>query len=168
MFCANPTSRRAMARIRQLKPMHPKEQPFSMICSSISMATEVARVDAYAFRLLNRLCPGHYTVLLPSSKSLPKLLKNKRAVVGVRIPDEPLVLAIVERFKQPLMATSVPSREDGSLLTLGYEVHERHGHGLEMVLDLGAELLGLPTSIIDLTSSEIKVVREGAGDVSFL
>ncbi len=132
------------------------------------MASEVAAIDGQAFRLLNRICPGPFTVLLRSHRLLPKLLKNKRQVVGIRIPDEPLILEIVRRIGKPLLATSVPTGSDGEILRMGYAIHEEYGHGIDLVVDLGDELSGESTTILDLTSGDLTVVREGAGDLALV
>lgn len=167
-FVADPASKKAIGRIRQLKPGHPKELPFSLLCASISMATTMAVIDGDAFRLLNRVWPGPYTVLLKSKRSLPRLLQNKRTTVGIRIPDDPLVQAIVDRWGGPLMASTVPPDASGQVLTLGYEVFEAHGHGLDLVVDLGEPVPGTETTVVALKDGLLEVIREGAGDVSRL
>ncbi|TNE92376.1 MAG: threonylcarbamoyl-AMP synthase [Deltaproteobacteria bacterium] len=167
-FVADPTSRAANEAIRRLKPTHPKEQPFSLLCASIAMATEMAMVDATAYRVLKRAWPGPFTVLLPANRALPRLLKTKRKVVGCRVPDAPLALAILEHFGGPLMATTVPRRADGSVLTMGYEVFETHGHGLDLVVDLGDPLPGTETTVVDMSSGAVEIIREGAGDIELL
>ena len=168
MFCCDATSKKAVQRMMALKPGRDERQPLSLVCSSISMATEMANIDGTAFKTLNRIVPGHFTVLLKSSRMLPKILKNKREIVGLRVPDEPLALAVVEQYGRPLVATSVPEDSAGQVLTMGYQIAEAHGHGLDLVVDLGEEINGQPTTILDLTQNEIEVIREGAGDLSLL
>ena len=168
MLCCLPNSKKAIQKIRQLKPLRDKDKPFSVVCHSISMASEVAAINGQAFRLLNRICPGPFTVLLRSNRLLPKLLKNKRQVVGIRIPDEPLILEIVKHVGQPLLATSVPTGLDGESLNMGFAIHEVYGHGIDLVVDLGEELSGQSTTIIDMTSGNVEIVRQGAGDTSLL
>ncbi len=154
---------RALDRIKMLKPGHPKEQPFSLICSSISMATQVANIDHSAYRFLKKAWPGPYTVLLTRSRSLPRQIKDKRPIVGVRIPDSPLVLALVDYYGKPLATTSVPVVH-GEVLRAGYQVAEQFGHGLDLVLDLGQEMVGAESTIIDLSSGAPLLVRLGDGD----
>jgi tRNA threonylcarbamoyl adenosine modification protein (Sua5/YciO/YrdC/YwlC family) len=168
MFCCAATSRKAVARIQKLKPGRAKDKPFSLVCANISMAAQMASIDGQAYRLLNRICPGHFTVLLKSSRMLPKLLKNKRQVVGIRIPDEEIALAVVEHFGKPLVASSIPASADGTLLSMGYAIFEEHGQGLDLVVDMGEELPGSPTTILDMTGHGVEVIREGAGDLSAL
>jgi tRNA threonylcarbamoyl adenosine modification protein (Sua5/YciO/YrdC/YwlC family) len=143
--------------------MHPKEQPFSLICSDISMATTYGRINQYSYRLLNKILPGHFTVILKSSRLLPKLLKNKRIEVGVRIPDEPITLEIVRQYGTPIIATSVPHTADDTPQKMGFDIHEAHGHGIDLTVDIGDELTGEETTIIDLTGDDIVLLRQGAG-----
>lgn len=168
MFCCDAGSKKAVQRMLALKPGRDERKPLSLVCSSISMATEMANIDGYAFKTINRIVPGHFTILLKSSRTLPKILKNKREVVGVRIPDAPITLAVVEQFGRPLVSTSVPEDVGGQTLTMGYQIADTHGHGLDLVVDLGDELDGQPTTIIDLTQGDFEVIREGAGDLSLL
>ena len=96
--------------MRLLRPDHPKTQPFSLICSDISMAATMADIGNQSYRILKRIFPGSFTIIAKSGKLLPKKLKDKRAKVGIRIPDEPITLEIIRRFQQPLAATSVPAK----------------------------------------------------------
>ena len=162
-FCCDATSKKGVAAIRRLKPTHPKEHPFSLICADISMATKYGRINQNAYRLLNRALPGHFTVILKSSPMLPKLLKNRRTEVGVRIPNEPVTLEIVRQYGSPIIATSVPHGPDDIPHTMGFDIHETHGHGIDLTVDLGHELSGEETTIIDLRGDEIILIRQGAG-----
>lgn len=160
-------SSKALDRIHALKPMHPRDRPFSLICSSISMAAEYASIDGTAYRLLKKAWPGAYTILLTASKNFPRQLKDKRRVVGIRIPDCPLVLAIVEKLGRPLATTSVPGIKSGDFDEsphFGYQVQETFGHALDLVVDLGDERPGQESTIVDLTSGAPEIVRRGIGD----
>ena len=168
MFCCDASSKKAVQRMLALKPGRDERKPLSLVCSSISMATEMANVDGYAFKTLNRIVPGHFTVLLKSSRTLPKILKNKREVVGLRVPAEPLALAVIEQYGRPLVSTSVPEDSAGQVLSMGYQIADAHGHGLDLVVDLGEEIEGQPTTILDLTQGDVEVIRAGAGDLSLL
>ncbi len=168
MFCCDASSKKAVQRMLALKPGRDERKPLSLVCSSISMATEMANVDGYAFKTLNRIVPGHFTVLLKSSRTLPKILKNKREVVGLRVPDEPIALTVIEQYGRPLVSTSVPEDSAGQVLSMGYQIADIHGHGLDLVVDLGEEIAGQPTTILDLTQGDVEVIREGAGDLSLL
>lgn len=169
-FGCNAASTRALDRIRLLKPTHKKERPFSLLCSSVSMAAEYASIDNAAYRYLRKAWPGPFTVLLTATRAYPRQLKDKRRVVGIRIPNCPLMLAIVERFGRPLATTSVPglvhleSQEPAPKPRFGYEVFEAYGHAVDLVLDLGHELPAVESTIIDLTNGPPELVRIGGGD----
>lgn len=168
VFAADPASKKANQRIRLLKPDHPKDRPFALLCGDISMATGMTAIDGGAYRLLKRIWPGPFTVLLKASRDLPRLLKTKRKVVGVRVPDDALAQAIIGQFGAPLVVTTVPRRDDEQHQTMGYEVYEAFGHALDLVVDLGEELPGTETTVVDLSGDELTIVREGAGDVGLL
>jgi len=164
-FCCDATSKKGVATIRKLKPTHPKERPFSLICANISMATKYGRINQNSYRLLNRSLPGHFTVILKSSPLLPKLLKNKRTEVGIRIPKETITLEIVRQYGEPIIATSVPLDQNERPLTMGFDIHDRHGHAINITVDVGGELSGEETTIIDLSGDDIVLVRQGAGQL---
>jgi tRNA threonylcarbamoyl adenosine modification protein (Sua5/YciO/YrdC/YwlC family) len=174
-FGCDAASPKALDRLYALKPMHPKDRPLSLIVSSIAMAAEYVNVEHAAYRMLRKAWPGPFTVLLTANRTFPRQLKDKRRVVGIRIPQAPLVLAIVERLGRPLATSSVPdgagaASEDGDdddgrpLPRMGYEVFERFGHALDLVLDLGGEVPGQESTIVDLTGGSPELVRRGAGD----
>ena len=164
-FGCDAKSSKAMDRIHRLKPSHPKDRPFSLICGSISMAAEYVNIDNSAYRMLKKAWPGAYTVLLTATKTFPRQLKDKRRVVGIRIPESPLLLAVVEKLGRPIATTSVPPPRPGEPTPrFGYEVFEDHGHGIDLLLDLGQELPGLESTIIDLTSGVPELMRAGVGD----
>ena len=166
-FVCDAANIKALDRIHKLKPEHPKNRPFSLICSSISMASRICKVDDQVYRWLKKSLPGPYTVILERHASLPRQIKDKRREVGLRIPDESLIAAIVEKFKRPLAASTIPATEgqfgDG-LPSFGSQVVEIWGHAIDMVADLGEESPRQETTIIDLTSGQPQLIRLGSGD----
>ena len=160
------SSVKGLDRIRSLKPHHPKDRPFSFLCGSISMAAEIGVIDHQAYSMLKKAWPGPYTVLLKANRSLPRQLKETRPVVGIRVPDNPLLLALIERLQEPLITTSAPELTSGGPAHHGYEIEDEFGHGLDVILDLGEELVGAESTIVDLTEGAPTLVRAGNGDVS--
>ena len=156
-------SLKAVEKMRRIKRMHPKSQPFSLICSGMSMAGKVANIDNRAYKVLRKLLPGAYTVILKSNRSLARQIKDKRLNVGIRIPQCALLSAITARLDRPL-ATSTMLTEEEQELRFGYEIQEKYGHALDMVIDLGTEINHAETTIIDFTTELPLIVRKGAGD----
>ena len=172
-FGCDASSSKALQRIKALKPDHPKDQPFSLLCESLSMIANIANVENYAYRRLRKILPGPYTIMLQSNRTLPKQIGDKRACVGVRVPKAPLLLEIISRFGKPLATTSLPqsdssSRGGAEYLQYGYEIEQTFGHQLDLILDLGQEMFPRETTIVDLREAEVKVIREGEGSVEEL
>ncbi len=155
---------KALDRIKRLKPSHPRDQPFSLICADIAMAATIGNIDNNQYRYLKKCWPGPYTVILTRHKSLPRQIKDKRPVVGIKIPESPLIRELVIRLGKPLATTSVPLLGNGEAAKMGYEVFEEFGHGFDLLLDLGDELPALESTIVDFTESEAEIVRLGVGD----
>lgn len=168
VFAADPTSKKALARLQQLKPNRPEDRPYALLCADISMATDVATVDGRLYKLLKRAWPGPYTIILPSGRGLARMLTTKRKVVGVRVPDDPLAMAILDAWQGPLLISTVPKGPDGQLRTLGFEVAEAFERGVDLVVDLGEPLPGTETTVLDLADGDLQVIRQGAGDLAIL
>ncbi len=158
-FGCDARSQKALDRINLLKPSHPKALPYSLICSSISMASDYVVIDNTAYAMVKKAWPGPYTILFNTTRNLPRQLKDKRRIAGIRIPDSNLLRAVVDRLGRPLATTSIPEHP-----RFGYEVEEQYGHALDIVLDLGQELEGRDSTIIDFTGGSPELIRLGAGD----
>lgn len=165
-FGADAARPKGIDKVRRLKPSHPKSRPFSLLCSSIAMASEYAAVTQAYYRILKKAWPGPYTIILPAIKTLARQLKDKRKVVGIRVTASPLLSAIIDELGRPLATTTVPLGEDDSPYQMGYEIVEDFGHGFDLCLDLGQELSGQESTVIDCTDSAPELIREGLGDVT--
>ncbi|MBC7658291.1 MAG: threonylcarbamoyl-AMP synthase [Chitinophagaceae bacterium] len=163
-FGCDASSSKALDRIKRLKPTHPRDQPFSLICADMAMAATVGNIDNNQYRLLKKCWPGPYTVILTRHKSLPRQIKDKRPVVGIKVPESRLIRELVTRFGKPLATTSIPLTASGETVKMGYEVYEEFGHGIDLLLDLGEELPALESTIVDFTEGEPVVTRVGVGD----
>ena len=167
-FCCDATSRKGLMAMYALKPEHPKKRPFALVCSDIAMASSMANIGGQNYQIIKRLLPGAYTILLKSSRALPKKLKDKREKVGIRIPDEAITLAVIDAYQKPLAATSVPLGPQEEMMQMGYQVHDTFGHALAMVVDIGMELPAMESTILDCTGEDIEVIRLGAGTIDNL
>lgn len=164
-------SPKALERIRKLKPGHPRERPFSLMCGSISAAADVVNIDNVVYPLLKKALPGPYTFILERNRSLPRIIHDNRREVGIRIPQATLVRELLARYGRVLAAATVPpvqlkanGFDEIHLPRFGHEILDAFGHGLDLILDLGDEVPGVETTIIDCTRGVPSVVRAGAGD----
>lgn len=151
----------AIERLCKFKGVDPRKQTLSVVCSGISMASEYARVDNEAFRILRANLPGPFTFILPSSTKLPKVFKGRKEV-GIRVPDNAIARALAERLGNPLLSTSIPQDEDGmdpASVAMEYE-------DIASLLIDGGEGDGVPSTIVDITDSHDPIiVREGKGEL---
>lgn len=152
--------KKAVDRILQIKGRDPKK-PMSILCADMEMLCRYTRhLDTPTFRLLKQMLPGPYTALLPASREVPRYLQNKQ-VVGLRIPDHPFCLGLTRLLGEPIITTSANLSGQPTLNT-AWELEEELGHALDLVVDCG-QPLGVGSTIVDLTSEEPVLVREGAG-----
>ena len=157
--------KRAIERIYQLKQL-PKTHELSFLCSDLSEVARYAILDNAAFRVLRRKTPGPFTFVLPATRLVPDLALSRQKTVGVRLPASPVALEIVRKLAHPVISTSAAT-PGGEVLIDARDVRDRLGHGLDLVLDGGYQA-DEPSSVVDLTGPEPKVVRVGKGDVSDL
>ncbi|HZZ84502.1 MAG TPA: L-threonylcarbamoyladenylate synthase [Anaeromyxobacteraceae bacterium] len=157
--------KRAIERIYLLKQM-PKEHELSFICADLAEISRYAIVDNTAYRVLRRKAPGPYTFILPATRLVPDLVLRRQKTVGIRIPDSPIALALVQGLAHPIISTSAAS-PDGEVLIDPKDIKDKLGHGLDLILDGGYQP-DEPSTVIDLCGPEPVVVREGKGDVSDL
>ncbi len=141
-----------------------KFEPMSLICESIQQASRYARITNFAFRVLKRCFPGPYTVILEATREIPKLMLARRKEVGIRIPDNRMVIQIVRTLGYPLANTSV-NLEEGELLNDPQEIEQRYHHQAEVFLDAGPLPDAEESTIIKVVREEIEVIREGKGSL---
>ena len=154
--------RKAVEAIYRMKRMD-KSQLVSFVCPDLSAVSRYAVVDDGAFRLMRSLLPGPYTFILRPTREVPKVLRMKRKTVGIRIPDHPVVSALVHELDRPVASSSASF--NGEQLLDPADIEERFPE-VELVLD--AEGCGLtPSTVVDLSEGDPKIVRMGAGPVDW-
>lgn len=151
----------AIERLCKLKDVDPRKQTLSVVCDGISMASEYARIDNEAYRILRRNLPGPFTFILPAATTLPKVFKGRKEV-GIRVPDNNITRTLVERLGNPLLSASLPQDDDDqdpATIALDFE------NVAEMLID-GGECDGRLSTVIDITDSRSpEIIREGKGSL---
>lgn len=158
-------NKEAIERIYRIKGARTTKR-LSIICPDLSYISMYAQVTDYAYRLMKRLIPGPYTFILEATRLVPKIMLSKQKTIGIRVPDHPIPLAIVQELGNPIITTSV-TRPDDTLYDDPEELAERFKGQVDLVVDAG-RIVPQHSSIIDLTTEPPKVLRVGKGDVSFL
>jgi len=157
-------NQKAVERIARIKGIKPEKAEFSFICRDLSHLSEYARqVPNPVFKLMKRSLPGPFTFILNASSKVPKLLESKKKTVGIRIPDNDIVAAIVERLGNPLLTTSVHFDDEMIEYATDPElIHEKYADVVDLVVDGGYGGIVFST-IVDCTGNEPEIIRQGLG-----
>ena len=156
-------NKKGIERIYRIKRSE-KNRPFSFICADLKDISLYAKVSNYAYKTMKRLLPGPYTFILEGTRLVPKIMLTKRATAGIRVPDNQICLAMVKELGHPIITTSAQLPEGEGFYDPG-EIEQKAGKVLDAVID-GGILVSEPSSVIDLTDDQPKILREGKGDVS--
>lgn len=161
------TNHKAVERICRIKGISPEKANFSFICADLSNISEYTRpFSTSIYKLMRRCLPGPYTFILNAGGAVPKLLKNKKKTVGIRVPNSPIVRDLVNGLGQPIMSTSIKNLdEDDDIIeypTDPYEIHEQYSHLVDLVID-GGFGGNEPSTVVDCTGEEPELLRLGAG-----
>jgi tRNA threonylcarbamoyl adenosine modification protein (Sua5/YciO/YrdC/YwlC family) len=157
----------AVARIRQIRGVDDKHH-MTLVCRDLSELAKYARVDNAQFRLLKNNTPGSYTFILDATKEVPRRLQHpKRSTVGLRIPDHPVALALLQELGEPLLSSTLILPDANQPLTDVDEIREHLERLVDLIIEGG--MVGVePTTVIDLTGAVPVLVRRGKGEVSHL
>ncbi len=150
-------------RIAQIKGS--KITKFSLIFNNLSMLSEFTKpIDNNIFRLMKKALPGPFTFILPANHNVPKIFHSKKKTIGIRIPDNNIISTIVEELGHPVITTSIKDKEDtlAEYITDPELIHEKYQDVVDLVIDGGAGE-NEPSTIVDCTSGEPEVIREGLG-----
>ena len=160
------TKARAVERVARIKGVKPEKANFAFICSDLSHLSDYAKqVDNNTFKLMKAYLPGPYTFILTASNNVPKILKQKKKTVGIRVPDNNIILEIVKKLGHPILTTSL--KEDDEILEYSTDpevIHDEYKDLVDLVIDGGYGGV-IPSTILDCTGDEPLLVREGLGEL---
>ena len=152
----------AIERICRIKHIDPHKAQLSFICYDLSDLSRFTKsIDTPLYRLLKSHLPGPYTFILPASKEVPRILKSKKDTIGLRVPDNHIARDIVRSLEHPILSTSLPG-EMVEEYTDPDLIYENFKDQVDLVVDGG---IGgtVPSTIIDCTQDELRVIRQGLG-----
>jgi len=154
-----------LQRIRRIRDVDERHH-FTLMCRDLSEIATYARVDNAQYRLLKATTPGPYTFILEGTKELPRrLLHPKRKTIGLRVPDHPVVAALLQELNEPILTSTLLLPDEDLPLTDPEEIRDRLEKQVELVIEAG--FCGPEaTTVIDLTSGAPVLVRAGRGDLS--
>lgn len=150
----------ALDRIRGIRQLD-KEHNFTLLCRDLSELATYAKVNNQVFRMLKSRTPGPFTFILEATSETPRRLKHpKRKTIGLRVPDNPIALALLEALNEPMMTSTLLLPGDAEPLTDPYDIRDTLEHQLELVIDGG--FCGMePTTVVDMTGADPVIARQG-------
>lgn len=153
------------ARIRRIRSLDDKHH-FTFVCADFAQLGQFVHLDNAAFRSIKAATPGPYTFILTATREVPKRLAHARKrTVGVRIPDHPVVKALLRELGEPLVSSTLLLPGATEPMTDGWSIKEELDHVVDAVLDAG-DCGTEPTTVVDWSEGHPEVVRVGAGDVA--
>ena len=158
----------ALNKLAKLKNMKLSKSKFSIICKDLSQITQyVKQIDRPTFKLLKQSLPGPFTFILTATNDVPKLFDSKRKEIGIKIPDNKIILEITEKLGNPLVTTSLIDNDDELLEYFidPYEIYQRFDDHIDVIIDGGLGKLEAST-IINCTGDEPELIRQGAGEIN--
>jgi tRNA threonylcarbamoyl adenosine modification protein (Sua5/YciO/YrdC/YwlC family) len=157
---------KAVERVAKLKGIKVEKADFSFVFDDLSRLTDYSKqVDTHIFKLMKSCLPGPYTFILNANNSVPKLFKNNKRTIGIRIPDNQICRSIVRELGNPIISSSVHDEDEIVEYTTDPElIHERYKDLVDLVIDGGYGSL-LPSTVIDCTGQMPELIRQGAGEV---
>ncbi|MGN0218768.1 MAG: L-threonylcarbamoyladenylate synthase [Muribaculaceae bacterium] len=153
---------KAVEKLCRLKGINPDKQQLSVVCASLSQAAEYAKIDNRAFAYLKEYLPGPFTFILPASSALPKVFKGRKTV-GIRIPDNPITLALTEAAGGPLLSTSVAVDSDIYNNVDPEAIAVAYNNMADLIIDGGESIAEGSTVVSLLDSASPEIIREGKG-----
>jgi tRNA threonylcarbamoyl adenosine modification protein (Sua5/YciO/YrdC/YwlC family) len=164
------TKVKAVERICKLKNIKPEKSKFSFVCSDLSHLSEFTKpISNDIFRIMKKALPGPYTFILEASSNVPKIIKQERKTVGIRVPDNSICREIVNALGNPIISTSLHDGEDDILEYFSDPevIHQQYEDKVDIVVDGGHGNIYAST-VIDCSGKEIQVIREGLGSLDIL
>ena len=156
----------ALDRLIALRRL-PKDHQFALICRDLSELGSYAKVENSAYRILKRNTPGPFTFVLPATKEVPRrLVHPKKKTIGLRVPEHPVALGLLEAMGEPLLSTTLrlADASEDEVLTEPEDIYAALGKRVELILGSGTGAVGEST-IVDFTADEPEITRQGVGEL---
>lgn len=157
---------RAVEKICQMKNVNPQKSNLSIICYDLSNLSEYAKVSNAAFKMMKKNLPGPFTFILPTSSELPKIYKNRKEV-GIRVPDNNIIRTLTQELGNPILTMSIHDEDDITEYSTDPElIEEKYEYQVDIVIDGGYGGTEAST-VVDCTTDEFEIVRQGKGDLIY-
>lgn len=160
---------KAIERITRIKSFSSQKPSFSVICGDISQVSVFTKVISNdIFKIMKKVLPGPYTFILEANNKIPKAINQKRKTIGVRVPDNKITLSLVKVLGNPIITTSIKKEDDiVEYYTDPHDIIEKFANQVDVIVD-GGMGRNKPSTIVDCTSDQPVIIREGLGNIEYL
>ena len=161
---------KAVERIARIKGIRTDKAKFSILTDGMSNLSEFTKpINNHIFRLMKKVLPGPYTFILPASSKVPGIFESKKKTIGFRVPDNLILQMIISKLGHPLVSTSLHSDDDDYLeyVVNAELIYEKYENLVDFVIDGGPGGIE-PSTVLDCTSDDVEIIREGKGPVDVL
>jgi tRNA threonylcarbamoyl adenosine modification protein (Sua5/YciO/YrdC/YwlC family) len=154
----------SVERIARIKDIALEKANFSFCCSNLSHMSEFTKpIDNTIFKVMKKALPGPFTFILPANSNVPKIFKSNKKTVGIRIPNNKIVMEIVNKLGHPIMTSSIRDEDEIVEYTTNPElIHEKYKKIVDIVID-GGFGGNIPSTVVDCSDGSFNIVRQGAG-----
>lgn len=153
----------AVARVRAVRGVDDQHH-LTLVCRDLADAGHFARLDNWQFRIVRQGVPGAFTFLLPATREVPRRLQHpKRSTIGIRVPDHPVVRALLAELDEPILSTTLILPGDTAPLNAPEEIRDQLQARIDAVIDAGP-CSAVPTTVVDLATEPAVIVRRGGGN----
>lgn len=161
-------NQKAIEKICEIRGIRPDKANLSFICYDLTDIAQYTKpFDTTTFRVLKKALPGPFTFIFNASSQVPKLLSSKKKTVGIRVPDNQIAREIVRALGNPIVSASI--RDDDEILEYSTDpelIYEKYRDSVDLVIDGGYGDL-VPSTVVDLTTGNFEVIRDGKGDLEY-
>lgn len=157
---------KAVEQIARLKKLDPEKALFTFICTDISdISSYVLPIPNSVFKTIKKLIPGPYTFVLNANNNVPKILKQNRKTIGIRVADNNITREIIRQLGNPLLSSSLIDENNDitEYYTDPQDIYNEYKNKVDLIIDGGYGNV-VPSTILDCTTNEIKLIRQGAGE----
>ena len=160
----------ALERIAKIKGVKLKDANFSLICYDLSDLSKYAKqINSRTFKLLKRIFPGPFTIILNGTNKIPKLFSKNKKTVGIRIPNNNIAREIVKKFGNPIVSTSI--LDEDAIIEYSTDpelIHEKYKDLVDIVID-GGYGMNVASTVVNCTDeNNYKIIREGKGNIDLI
>jgi tRNA threonylcarbamoyl adenosine modification protein (Sua5/YciO/YrdC/YwlC family) len=163
------TNQKAIEKICRMRGIKPEKANFSFICSDLRHISDYIKpIDTTTFRVLKKALPGPFTFIFNANNNVPKLLSSNKKTVGIRVPDNAIAREIVIQLGNPILSTSI--YDDDEVIEYSTDpdlIHEKYEDSVDLVID-GGYGDNEPSTVVDCTSGDFEIIREGKGNLESL